>query len=66
MPDGAGRWSNDREQRGTHLLDGVIKLDVVLCDFTFEMFQVFRIWRKKLLCSDVFMVIESSKRFSNC
>ena len=33
------------EQRGTHLLDGDIKYNIVLCDFTVEMFQVFRMWR---------------------
>ena len=38
IASGAGWWSNDGEQRGTHMLDGVVKFDVFLGDFTFEMF----------------------------
>ena len=39
LENGMGLWSNDEEQRGTHLLDGVLKFNVVLCDFTVEIFQ---------------------------
>ena len=51
-----GIWTQDDlqqtqkcpQQRGTHLLDGVVKFDVVLCDFTVEVL---------LLCRDVLKAI---------
>ena len=52
------------ENNGKHLIDGVIKFEIfcVICDFTVEMFQVFRMWCMRLLYSDVFMAIEHSNR----